>query len=61
MIALIQNFEADVQNPEFNNNPENFHPCKECFYTHWHDRKICPENRRLHHEACRVMTNGYPK
>ena len=47
MISLIQNFEADVKNPEFNNNPENFHPCKECFYTHWHDRKICPKNRRL--------------
>ena len=33
MISLIQHFEADIlsesqpQNPEFRNNPENFHPC----------------------------------
>ena len=32
MVSLIQHFEADFlwsqpQNPEFRNNPENFHPC----------------------------------
>ena len=29
MVSLIQHFDADFrpQNPEFNNNPENFHPC----------------------------------
>ena len=32
MVSLIQHFKADFlwsqpQNPEFRNNPENFHPC----------------------------------
>ena len=31
MVSLIQHFEADflwkASNPEFRNNPENFHPC----------------------------------
>ena len=34
MISLIQHFEADQpQNPEFRNNPENFHTHKHIFQT----------------------------
>ena len=36
IISLIQHFESDIesqlQNPEFTNNPEDFHPCIQRYY-----------------------------
>ena len=45
MLSLIQHFEADFlwknpQNPEFRNNPENFHPCK-CLVIKSHQGLYC--------------------
>ena len=35
--------ESQPQNPEFRNNPENFHPCLNWLFRHWH-KKLYREN-----------------
>ena len=43
IIALIQHFKSQPQNPEFRINPENFHPCKVGKHYLWEVRTIvCP-------------------